>query len=107
MDDKDLVATALEDVKAGDEVNIFSQENISLCHMTAKEDIPYGNKIALVDILKGTKIIKYGAEIGESTTNIYMGELVHVHNVKSLIVNIPPSINKEIIRQMNIKEREE
>ena len=107
MHGRDSVATVMIDIKEGGTVNIFSDENISLGEVTALDDIPFGNKIALVDIQKGDKVIKYGSEIGEATQNIHKGELVHVHNVKSLVVDIPPSFKSEIMRQMNITRRNE
>lgn len=107
MDERDLVATALVDLKSGEKAHIFTPDNVSLGEITALEDIPYGNKIAVLDILKGDKIIKYGAVIGECTHDIRRGELVHVQNVKSLVVDIPPSFKKEIMRQMNIRPKED
>ena len=103
MDPKDMVATALNDVKAGEDVAINDSQNKLMCQIKAQTDIPFGNKIALVDIMPGDKIIKYGAVIGECTQQIKKGEIVHVHNVKSLCVDIPPAFKKEIIRQMGIK----
>lgn len=107
MDERDMVATALVDLKAGEEAVIFFPDNTKAGQINAREDIPYGNKIALADILKGDKVIKYGAEIGEATATIHKGDLVHVHNVRSLMVDIPVSIKNEIMRQMNIQQREE
>ena len=46
-------------------------------------DIPAGHKIALRDISRGEKIIKYGEVIGVAKEDIKKGEWVHVHNVKS------------------------
>ena len=102
MDARDWVATALVDLRAGEEADLFSPENAALGKITAAEDIPYGNKIALRDIETGQRVIKYGAEIGECTRKIGKGCLVHVHNVKSLSVDIPPAFKKEIMKQMNI-----
>ena len=106
MDDKDFVATALVDVERGDEVVISNAENQQLYTMTAVEDIPFGNKIALKEMKKGDTVVKYGAPIGECTHDISCGSLVHVHNVRSRTVDIPPAIRREIMRQMNIKEAE-
>lgn len=103
MHEKDQVSTVLNDVKCGDIVGIYNEQNEFLYEIEAKEDISYGNKIALFDLKKGEAVIKYGEKIGELTKGISKGELVHVHNVKSLSVEIPPAFKKEIIRQMNIK----
>ncbi|MGM9612943.1 MAG: UxaA family hydrolase, partial [Butyricicoccus sp.] len=102
----DHVATVLEDVKRGDEVGIHDAENILLYTMTASEDIPFGNKIALCPLKKGDLLVKYGAPIGLCTHDIPCGWLVHVHNVKSRTVDIPPAFKKEIMRQMHIEEVE-
>lgn len=48
-----------------------------------KERIPLGHKIAFKSIKCGEKIIKYGLSIGSATKDIFPGELVHVHNIKS------------------------
>ena len=102
MNEEDLVATALVDLKKNEVARIYTTENTLLGELAALEDIPYGNKIALCDIKAGQGIIKYGTTIGESTHDIVRGELVHVQNVKSLVVDIPQSFKKEIMRQMDI-----
>lgn len=104
MAEDDHVATALDDVLIGDEVGIFNSQNDLLYTMTALEKIPYGNKIALCDLKADSLLVKYGAPVGLVTRDIACGHLVHVHNVKSRTVDIPPSIRCEIIRQMNISE---
>lgn len=102
MDKVDTVATALNGLKKGENAKVYSNENDFLFEVSALDEIPFGNKIALTDIKEGDKVIKYGAAIGECTKDIKKGELVHVHNVKSLVVDIPSSFKKEIMRQMNI-----
>ncbi|KYH41673.1 MAG: flagellar protein FlgA [Candidatus Bathyarchaeota archaeon B26-2] len=49
-----------------------------------REDIPYGHKVAIRDIERGSKIIKYGEVIGVATEDIAVGSHVHIHNIKSL-----------------------
>ena len=106
MKENDMVATALFDLKRNEVAHIYSPENKFLSAIIAKDDIPYGNKIALHDINAGELIVKCGGPIGESTHPIGMGRLVHVHNVKSTVVDIPPSFKREIMRQMNIEPKE-
>ena len=48
-------------------------------------DITSGHKKALTDIKKGEAIIKYGYPIGCATEDIKTGELVHSHNLKTLL----------------------
>ena len=102
MHPSDEVATAMENIAKGEMAEIYDTDNCFVREQLALEDIPFGNKIALVPKRRGEKIIKYGNVIGETTEEIKQGALVHVHNVKSLIVDIPPAFKKEIIRQMNI-----
>ena len=104
MVQSDSVATALGDVKVGETGTVYSKNNEELFQICPHEDIPFGNKVALRDIALGSKIIKYGAPIGICTQDIKTGYLVHVHNVKSLKVDIPPAICAEIMRQMNYKK---
>ena len=102
MEANDNVATALDDIIKNDSVVLLSHNNEILGNLNALNNIPFGNKIALKNIPVGCEIIKYNSTIGESTKNIVQGELVHVHNVKSLRVDIPEAFKKEIVRQMNI-----
>lgn len=106
MSENDHVATVLDNVESGDEVGIHDAENLLLYTMTALERIPYGNKIALCALNAGDLLVKYGAPVGLCTRQIECGRLVHVHNVKSRTVDIPPAIRREIIRQMGIQEVE-
>jgi altronate dehydratase small subunit len=46
-------------------------------------DLGLGHKIACQPITKGQKILKYGAPIGSATTDIAVGEHVHLHNIES------------------------
>ncbi|MCP3922782.1 MAG: UxaA family hydrolase [Desulfobacterales bacterium] len=106
MKENDMVATALTNLKKHEVANIFTPDNNHIKDLQALEDIPYGNKIALCDLKSGQKIVKCGGIIGQCTEPIKTGELVHIHNVKSLIADIPVSFKKEIMRQMNICSKE-
>ena len=80
--EKDNVATAIRDIRAGDVVGIRvgGEER----EVTVKSDISFLHKFALEDIAKGQHVIKYGQVIGEATKDIQKGEHVHVHNLRSL-----------------------
>lgn len=106
MHEDDHVATVLANVRKGDEVGIHDSENLLLYTMTAIEDIPYGNKIALCDLTEGSLLVKYGAPVGLCTKDIGCGRLVHVHNVKAAPLTSRPRSDEEIMRQMDIKEAE-
>lgn len=76
----DNVATALEDI-GNETVSIIGEYNDRL---DVKDQIPKGHKVALCDIKKNEKIIKYGVTIGVSTKDIKCGMWVHLHCMKSL-----------------------
>lgn len=51
--------------------------------VVADADMELGHKIARRAISQNEKIIKYNAPIGSSTTQINLGQHVHMHNLKS------------------------
>lgn len=57
---------------------IHSSDNVLV---NLKDNMKYANR----DIVLGEKIIKYGFAIGVAKENIKKGELVHTHNIKSLL----------------------
>lgn len=75
----DNVAVATEDIAAGEPLRMAQELGI-----TARDEVPYGNKVALVTIPTGEPVIKYGECIGEAMEDIAPGQLVHTHNVKPL-----------------------
>ena len=76
---RDMVAVALQPLKAGTTVSYGSGE------ITLKEDLPMGHKAALREIRKGEAVIKYGYPIGEATEDIPAGAHVHTHNLHTLL----------------------
>lgn len=56
-----------------------------------REQIPAFHKVALRDLGAGERVRKYGAVIGVLTAPVRAGELVHVHNLKSLRARAPQS----------------
>lgn len=77
IDARDDVAMVLEDIAAGDVLEIDG------LRLAIKEDIDRGHKIACRDLLEGEDIVKYGFPIGHATRNIAAGEYIHTHNVKT------------------------
>ena len=73
----DNVATALADFEEGDEVDAKGVA------VTIREKVPFGHKIALCRIERGTPITKYGEQIGLATLDVPEGACVHTHNVDS------------------------
>lgn len=88
----DNTATALNDIDAGENISLVSKSG-PVGEMTAKQAAPFGHKLAVVDIKKGDKILKYGEVIGLATQQISKGDYVHTHNVVSALV--PPPKEKK------------
>ena len=82
MDPADNVVTCVNEVPAGGKVVYRKGEEVLT--LTAKEDIPYCHKIALVDIAKGAEVIKYGERLGQTSENIPAGYWVAHHNLFSV-----------------------
>lgn len=81
LHERDNVATLIDDVSKNTDVTLTGERDETLKIAT---DIPYGHKCALHPIRKGEKILKYGQVIGRATSDIALGEHVHVHNVEAL-----------------------
>jgi len=83
MDPRDNVATALTELRAGDEVEVLSTTRAVVLRLRVNDALPLGHKVALGNIPAGQDIIKYGAKIGRATSPIHAGDYVHIHNVTS------------------------
>ena len=81
----DNTATALNDIEAGETISLVSKSG-PVGEMTAKQATPFGHKLAVIDIKKGDKILKYAEVIGLATQQISKGEHVHTHNVVSALL---------------------
>ena len=79
IDRKDNVVIAVNLLKRGDLLSIKGK-----C-FKVKENIEFGHKVAISDIEKGNKIIKYEEIIGIAKRKIKKGEHVHIRNVKNQI----------------------
>lgn len=81
---QDNVATIFsQEVKAGDRIEIRDKQGNAQT-VDACEGIPYGHKIALCPIPKGSDITKYGERIGVANQDIPAGSHVHIHNLDSM-----------------------
>jgi len=80
MHPKDNVAKAVEEIQAGDQVQISNSGEV--IQLAAIEAIPFGFKIALREIPLGAIIFKYGETIGKAGQPIPKGALVHIHNLE-------------------------
>ncbi len=81
MNVQDNVATALVDLKQGEEI-VVDLDGVSV-NVTLRQDIEFGHKVALREIAEGETIVKYGMPIGRALSDIQPGEWVHVHNCRS------------------------
>jgi altronate dehydratase small subunit len=77
LDVRDNVLVAIARIRAGETIAIAGSR------VTLPADLPIGHKIARRAIAAGDRIVKYGAPIGSATAPVAVGDLVHVHNVKS------------------------
>ena len=84
VDDKDNVATIFaNEVDAGCTVTIQDKKGVRE-EITVRQAIPYGHKIAVADLKKGDRIMKYGECIGAASMDFQKGDYVHVHNLEAL-----------------------
>lgn len=82
LDATDNVAVALADLAAGDRVVVRTATGPR--EIVVRDPIPFGHKLAMVDLPAGTDVRKYGEVIGRATAAIPTGAHVHVQNVRSL-----------------------
>lgn len=83
VNDKDNVAVVFtEGVKAGHNLNVRNTRG-EVETVTLLSDVPYGHKVAIREIKKGTEVLKYGEALGISSSDIKIGDHVHVHNMDS------------------------
>jgi (2R)-sulfolactate sulfo-lyase subunit alpha len=80
----DSVGVAVEDIRAGEEVQGAIMHGGDGFQVQSISDVPLGHKIALKPIASGEKVLEYAEVIGFATQPIRAGEHVHVHNVRSL-----------------------
>ncbi|QDR83395.1 UxaA family hydrolase [Sporomusa termitida] len=82
LSDTDNVATAVQDLKAGQEASV--RLGLTLTQVVLRQDIAYGHKFAVRPIRLGDDILKYGEVIGRATADIPSGCHAHVQNIESL-----------------------
>ena len=84
VDDLDNVATIFANgITDGMQVEMRDKKGISEI-ITVHGDVPYGHKIAVMDIAAGQRIMKYGESIGRASCDIRKGDYVHVHNLEAM-----------------------
>ncbi len=65
-------------------VTLNSSDEIIL-NVSSRQKVPFGHKIAIKDLAKGSPIIRYGYPIGIATADIKLGDHVHSHNMRSAL----------------------
>lgn len=78
---KDNVICLLRDHSAGEKPQIIRNGLEPLEGPVLLANVPLGHKVALSEITRSSKVIKYGSVIGRATTDIRVGEQVHLHNL--------------------------
>ena len=82
-EDDSVGVVVVEGITAGDGLNGWIMDQQRDIELEAKDDIPIGHKLAIVDLAEDDTVIKYGVDIGRVVAPISIGEHVHVHNVKT------------------------
>jgi altronate dehydratase small subunit len=80
LNPSDNVATLIDFGRAGQSCTLQGEAS---GQVTLAQDIAFGHKVCIVDVPKGTNVLKYGQVIGRATRALKAGEHAHVHNVVS------------------------
>ena len=80
IDQKDNVAVALTDLRAGDKCLVM-EDGGRQYEVIIREEIPFGHKLALGDMKKDEAVFKYGEEIGRMKEPVTKGGWIHSHNM--------------------------
>ena len=81
LDPRDAVVIAVAPLQPGTEIEV--RRGDAAARVVVETLIPFGHKMAVVEIAAGDPVIKYGEIIGIATAAIRSGQHVHVHNVRS------------------------
>jgi (2R)-sulfolactate sulfo-lyase subunit alpha len=80
----DDVGVAVTDLKKGASVGAVTLEGKAAGSVKLRDNVPLGHKVALRDLARDKRIIKYGRSVGRAIQPIARGAHVHTHNVKTL-----------------------
>ncbi len=84
LDEKDNVATLLDEAKPGDVFAVLDRSGKKVSETEASGSIPFAHKIAMRAVSRGESIIKMNTVIGVASADIPAGTHVHVHNALSI-----------------------
>jgi (2R)-sulfolactate sulfo-lyase subunit alpha len=79
----DHVGVATSQIVEGEKVvGVFMDDNTEI-EVVSRGNIPLGHKISLVELNEGEPVLKYGVQVGITTSNWVVGDYVHTHNIKT------------------------
>ena len=78
--ENDNVITVVSDCKAGEAITVRFEGKDAV--YSSNEDVDFGHKVAISDIMEGNPIVKYGETIGIASRPIKKGDWVHTHNTE-------------------------
>ncbi|MBU2546889.1 MAG: altronate dehydratase family protein [Proteobacteria bacterium] len=84
----DNVAVALSEIETGESLDLPWGGRL-----VAREGVPVSHKVAVTDIPAGRTIRRYGQPIGTAARDIFSGDWVHTHNLRSPD-EIPPMTSR-------------
>jgi len=91
----DDVAAVLDTVATGGIVTVtLGASGEAVTELAVRQEIPFGHKLAIHDIVKGKPVHRYGFPIGVTTAEIKRGEHVHSHNMRSMLSPVPMQESK-------------
>jgi len=95
----DDVAAVLETVAAHGTIAVtLGASGKTISELALRQDIPFGHKVAVRDIVKSKPIRRYGFPIGIATIDIKQGEHVHSHNMRSMLSSGPRESKSPTLR---------
>jgi (2R)-sulfolactate sulfo-lyase subunit alpha len=80
----DDVGVAVEDLQKGAKISAVTLEGKPAGSVKLIDNVPLGHKVAMTDIAKDKKVVKYGRPVGMATKAAPKGSHVHTHNLKTL-----------------------
>lgn len=82
----DNVVTLVDEAAPGQVVQYMTPEGPR--EIALLDAIPFGHKVAVVDISPGEEIVKYDQVIGSASGAIAKGRHVHAHNIQSAVQGV-------------------
>ena len=77
------VGVTVVDIAAGERAQGIFMDDDSAIEVEARQAVPLGHKIAIVQLPTGAAVLEYGIPIGKTTRELEPGTYVHTHNLRS------------------------